>query len=132
MHSPSGGLFAPWVVGKCGPVMRVQGDVWFPSPLRRGGVYRGADLRHSCRRDPGGPSVGWQLWLLLRPGLGGVPSRPGQRHHLHPLTEAGVRVAPPLGSPADSRPLHLTPKTPPRLLFYLKQKIKLFNRRVCL
>ena len=105
---------------------------WFPSPRRRGGVYRGADLRHSRRRDLGGAPVGGQLWLLLRPGLGGLPPGAGQRHHLHPLAEEGVRTAPPLGSPADSRPLHLTPKLSPRLLFYFKQKIKLFNLRVCL
>jgi hypothetical protein len=31
--------------------------------------------------------------------LGGLPPRPGQRHHLHPLAEAGVSPAPPC-SPA--------------------------------
>lgn len=109
--------------------LRVLRDTWFPSPRRRGGVYWGADLRHSREGDLGRAPAGGQLWLLLRPGLGGLPPCPGQWHHLHPPAEAGVRDARLLAAPARSGPLRLTPKPPPPRIL---QKIKPFNRRFCL
>lgn len=94
--------------------LRVLRDAWFHFLCRRGGVYRGTDLRHSCRGDPGRSPVRGQLRLLLCPGLGSLPARPGQWHHLYPPAEAGVRATRPLASSARSWPLRLTLKPAPR------------------
>ncbi|PNJ41224.1 EMP3 isoform 8, partial [Pongo abelii] len=75
-----------------------------PALHQPGGVYWGLDLCHSRRGDPGEAPARGQLRILLRPGLGGLPPRPGQRHHLHPPTEAGVSAPPRPAAPAPSRP----------------------------